>query len=178
MNIVIETERLRIRPLKEDDLEGMFALDSDPEVHKYLGNKPVKTKAESLKIIQDIQKQYQERGIGRWAVEDKNTNTFLGWSGLRLYKGEDEEYNGFSNFYDIGYRFIKEFWGKGYATESAKACLEYAFHTMHLDVVYGLTELGNEASHNVLLKIGLQYKEQFYCKRLDEELRWYEIKKQ
>lgn len=178
MNILIETERLRIRALTEEDLEGMYALDSDPEVHKYLGNKPVKTKEESLKVIQGILKQYEVRGIGRWAVEDKKTNAFLGWSGLRLYQGEDEEFNGFTNFHDIGYRFIRKYWGKGYATESAKACLEYAFNTMKLDAVYGLTELGNEASHNVLLKIGLAYKAQFYCERLDEELRWYEIKKQ
>jgi len=177
MNILIETERLRIRALTEDDIDGMFTLDSDPEVHKYLGNKPVKTKAESLAVIQNIQKQYQERGIGRWAVEDKNTNVFLGWTGLRLYQGAEESFNGFTNFHDIGYRFIRKYWGKGYATESAKAALDYAFNTMKLDAVYALTELEHEASHHILLKIGLAYKEQFYCERLDEHLRWYELKK-
>jgi len=155
----------------------MFKLDSNPEVHKYLGNKPVKTIEESQKIIGGIKQQYTERGIGRWAAIEKATGNFIGWSGLRLYNETDGVFNGVSNFYDVGYRLLPEYWGKGYATESGKAAIKYAFNVMELPVVYGLTEMGNQASHNVLLKIGLKYIEDFYHEKLDENLRWYKIEK-
>lgn len=175
MNIHIETERLILRDILDTDLEGMFELDSDPEVHKYLGNKPVKTIEESQKMIQSIQDQYKERGIGRWAVINKETNEFMGWSGLKL--NTEEELNGFSNFYDVGYRFIKRFWGKGYATESGKAAMDYGFKTMNLKTIYGITEIDNQASHNALLKIGLEYIEEFKYEKENLTLRWYKMER-
>lgn len=173
MQFNIETERLILRELRLNDLEGMYELDSDPEVHRYLGNKPVKTKEESQKIIEDIISQYTERGIGRWAAIEKSSGNFMGWSGLKL----NTEYtmNGYSNFIDIGYRFISRYWGKGYATESSFAALNYAFNSMKLKTVYGITEKGNEASHHVLLKVGLQYQEDFFYKEDNLHLRWYKI---
>ncbi|MCH2192700.1 GNAT family N-acetyltransferase [Kordia sp.] len=176
MNIHIETERLIIRDLTEQDLDGMFAMDSDPEVHKYLGNKPIKEKAEALKYIKSAQQQYVERGIGRWAMELRETGEFIGWCGLRLYT--DYTFNNRTNFHDIGYRLRREFWGNGYATEASVACLRYAFQNLKLDAVYGITEMGNAASHRILLKIGLNYIEDFYYEPEDMMLRWYEHKKE
>ena len=74
----------------------------------------------------------------------------MGWSGLKL----NTEYtmNGFAEFYDVGYRIIKRFWGQGYATESGKAAVDYAFKVLKLPELYGITEKGNEASHNALFK--------------------------
>jgi len=179
MDVYIETERLILRPVLETDLEGMFELDSDPDVHKYLGNKPIKTKEEAKKAIDYIVKQYHERGIGRWAVVDKATKEFMGWSGLKLNTKEESYHPNFSDFHDVGYRFIKRFWGKGYATESAKAAIDYAFNTMQLQTVYGITEMGNEASHNVLLKLGLIHEENYVFESENQkfDLRWYAIEK-
>ncbi|MDB4303548.1 GNAT family N-acetyltransferase [Desulfosarcina sp.] len=175
MTFHIETERLILRELRITDLEGMFELDSDPEVHKYLGNKPVKNRAASEKILENVLNQYKERGIGRWAVINKSTNEFMGWSGLRL--NTEYNMNGFTKYYDVGYRLIKRFWGHGYATESSKTAIDYAFNVLKLEVLYGITELGNQASHNVLLKIGLKYIEDFYFEEEQLNLRWYKIKK-
>ena len=171
----IETERLILRELRITDLEGMFELDSDPEVHKYLGNKPVKNRAASEKILENVLNQYKERGIGRWAVMNKSTNEFMGWSGLRL--NTEYNMNGFTKDYDVGYRLIKRFWGHGYATESSKKAIDYAFNVLKLEVLYGITEIGNQASHNVLLKSGLKYIEEFYFEEEQRNLRWYKIKK-
>ncbi|WP_452230764.1 GNAT family N-acetyltransferase [Lacinutrix sp. MEBiC02404] len=173
MKFHIETERLLLRELRLTDLEGMFALDSDPEVHKYLGNKPVKTIAESQKILESVFTQYKERGIGRFAVIEKGTGDFVGWSGLRL--NTEYNMNGFTKYYDVGYRLIKRFWGKGYATESGKASLDYAFNILKLPEIYATTEIGNEASHNALLKIGLHYVEDFYFEQEQMNLRWYTL---
>lgn len=173
MKIFAETERLILREIERSDISDMFELDSDPDVYKYLGKKPVTTKNESIKIIDFIREQYVDRGIGRWAVILKESQEFLGWSGLKL--NTEEELNGFANFYDVGYRFKKKYWNKGYATESGKASIEYAFNIMHLNKVYGITEIGNQASHKVLLKIGLKKIQNFYYKKEDLMLRWYEI---
>lgn len=170
----IETERLILRALRITDLDNMFELDSDSEVHKYLGNKPVKTREESKKILESVLNQYQERGIGRWAVIEKSSGEFTGWSGLRL--NTEYNMNGFTKYYDIGYRLIKRYWGKGYATESGKAAVDYAFNILKLPKLYATTEIGNQASHNALLKIGLAYVEDFYFEQEQLNLRWYKIK--
>ena len=175
MHYAIKTERLLLRDIRPADIEGMFSLDSDVDVHKYLGNKPVKTKSESEDIIKDIIKQYTDYGIGRWAVINKQTNEFMGWSGLKL--NTKEPLNRFTNFYDIGYRLIKKYWGMGYATESSVAALQYGFNNLKLDTIYGITEINNEGSHQVLLKIGLQYIENFYYEKENLTLRWYNISK-
>lgn len=174
MKFNIETERLLLREMRTSDLEGMFELDSNPNVHTYLGNKPIKTKAEAKKIIASVLQQYQDRGIGRFAVIEKETNQFIGWSGLRL--NTEYNMNGFTKYYDIGYRLIERFWGKGYATESGKAALDYAFNIMKLPEIYATTEIGNQASHNALLKIGLHYVEDFFFEEEQLNLRWYTLK--
>jgi [ribosomal protein S5]-alanine N-acetyltransferase len=171
MSIFIETKRLILREISETDIHGMFKLDSNQVVHKYLGNKPVQTIQESERIIQSIKQQYKEKGIGRWTVIEKSSGYFIGWSGLKL--NTEEILNGHSNFYDIGYRLIPKYWGKGYATESSQAALDYAFNVLKIKTVYGITEKGNQASHNVLLKIGLKYVEDFYSEKWKLNLRWY-----
>ncbi|WP_452225626.1 GNAT family N-acetyltransferase [Lacinutrix chionoecetis] len=174
MTFNIETERLLLRDMRDTDLEGMFELDSNPNVHRYLGNKPIKTKDEAKKTIESVLQQYNERGIGRFAVIEKESGTFIGWSGIRL--NTEYNMNGFTKYYDVGYRLIERFWNKGYATESGKAAVAYAFNTMRLPELYGTTEIGNQASHNALLKIGLHYVEDFFFEQEQVNLRWYTIK--
>jgi RimJ/RimL family protein N-acetyltransferase len=173
MQFHIETERLILRELRMTDLEGMFELDSDPEVHKYLGNKPVKQIEESQKMLESVITQYKERDIGRWAAIERYSGNFIGWSGLRL--NSEYNMNGFTQYYDVGYRFMKRYWGKGYATESGKASVNYAFNVLKLPELYATTEIGNQASHNALLKIGLKYVEDFYFEQENLNLRWYKI---
>ena len=173
MKIFVETDRLILREIVNSDVDAMYELDSDPEVHKYLGNKPVKSIEESQKAIDFIRQQYIDRGIGRWAVINKETQEFMGWSGLKL--NTEEPMNGYNNYYDVGYRFMKRFWGKGFATESGIASVQYAFNIMKLQKVYGITEIGNQASHNALLKIGLHYVEDFKYEKENLMLRWYEL---
>jgi len=115
MNIHIETKRLLLRDIEEQDVTGIFDLDSDPDVHEYLGKKPIKTMQEAEEVIEYIKGQYIKNGIGRWAIIDKKTNDFIGWSGLKY-----EEHVRNYNYYDIGYRLRKKYWGKGIATETVQ----------------------------------------------------------
>ncbi len=173
MKFHIETDRLLLREFRESDLEGIFELDSNPNVHRYLGNEPIHTKEEARKVIESVQNQYQERGIGRWAAIEKETGEFIGWSGLRL--NTEYNMNGFTRYYDVGYRLIERYWGKGYATESGLAAVQYAFETMRLPEIYATTDIANEASHKALLKIGLRYEEDFFYEEKQANFRWYKM---
>lgn len=173
MKFNIETERLILRELRLTDLEGMFELDSNPEVHKYLGNKPVKTKVESQKILDSVINQYKERGIGRFAAIEKSSGDFIGWTGLKFNTGDNEVLGEKRDFYDIGYRFIPRYWGKGYASESSFKMLDFGFKELNLKTIVGAAETKNIASNKVLKKIGLQFKEVFSYE--DVKVNWYEL---
>jgi RimJ/RimL family protein N-acetyltransferase len=151
----IETERLILREVMLSDLDGMFELDSNSEVHKYLGNKPISNREQAITNIEFLQKQYNERGIARWAVIHKETNEFMGWSGIK-YLIESEKVNGFFNIHELGYRLLPKFWGKGFATESAKAFVDYAFNKMHVTSLYATADSCNKGSIRVLEKVGFK----------------------
>lgn len=157
-NYMIETERFLIRPLLAEDAAGIFELDSNPKVHAYLGNNPIKTFTEAENVIRFIQKQYEDLGIGRWAIIEKSTGNFAGWTGFKYIT---EPINHHINYHDLGYRLIEKYWGKGVATETAKACLKHAFETLNLNEVYGICDVENAGSKNVLQKCGFQLLETF-----------------
>lgn len=169
----LETNRLIMRPFEERDAEGLFLLDSNPEVMKYVGG-VVSTKIEqSQQMIEFIQKQYKENGVGRLAVIEKSTNTLIGWGGLKYLTSE---INGMKNVYELGYRFLPEYWGKGYATETARAALNYAFNEIKTDVVYAMAVTENTGSNRVLQKLGFEELGTFLD---DSDLcYWYRLKKE
>ncbi len=176
MKVFAETERLILREILPTDIEGMFELDSNPIVHKHLGKKPVKSREASKKIIESIREQYEVRGIGRWAAIEKSSGDFMGWSGLKFNTDKKDELNGKRNFYDIGYRFIPRFWGKGYATESSLITLDFGFKELNLELIVGAAEIENIASNKVLQKIGLNYIEDFDFE--GTRASWYELQKE
>ena len=170
MTIHIETQRLIMRDIEPEDAQGIFALDSDPEVHRYLGNNPIKTLDQACDIISHIRRQYIENGIGRWAVIEKESGLFVGWSGLKL---EQEVRVGVS-YHDIGYRLRKEFWGKGFATETAIESIRYGFEQLGYPQISAAAHVDNLGSNRVLQKAGLVVEE---TSELDGDLHhWYTIR--
>ncbi|MFW0737958.1 GNAT family N-acetyltransferase [Flavobacterium sp. T12S277] len=167
----IETERLLLRELLLSDVDGMFELDSNPNVQRFVGNKPVKEIEESVAMIKHIQGQYEAYGTGRWAVILKETNEFLGWSGIKFIT---TEINNHKDFYEIGYRFIEKHWGKGYATEAGIAFVNYAFDVIKAETLYAYADEGNKDSRKALEKLGFRYVNSF---EYEGELEvWYELK--
>lgn len=153
MNLVIETDRLLLRPLELSDAEAMFAMDRNPEVHKYLWQNPSKSIEESIQIIEYVRNQYESNGIGRFATIVKDTNEFIGWTGIKFVTEQPE--NGNINFYDYGYRLNEKFWGKGYGTEASIAWLDYGFNQMKIENINAYTHSENLASNHILEKIGM-----------------------
>jgi RimJ/RimL family protein N-acetyltransferase len=167
---MLETPRLILREMNEKDVDALWELDSDPEVHRYLGNKPVQSKEEIKKQIEGSQRQYTENGIGRWAAIEKESGNFIGWTGLKLVKNETNKH---IHYYDLGYRFIRKYWGKGYAFETAAASVKHAFVTMQLKEIYAMADIRNIASNKVLQKSGLKLIEQFDFNGVDHN--WYHL---
>jgi len=167
--IFIETERLILREIIPEDAESFFAMDSNPDVVRYVGIKPLTDISQSVEMIESIRKQYSDNGIGRWAVLSKEDGKMIGWSGLKLIK----EINNHQNIHDLGYRFTPEYWGKGYATETSIAVLNYAFNELKLEKVFAYADIENDVSNHVLRKVGFEEKGTF----MDEgdDCFWYEI---
>jgi ribosomal-protein-alanine N-acetyltransferase len=143
MKHLIETKNLTLREFKDTDVANIYKLDSNEEVHNYLGKKPIKTLKEAKEIVSFFHLQYKERGIGRLACVEKPSGKFIGWAGLKLNLGEKEILNGYTDFIDIGYRFLPNFWGKGYATEASLASIEYGFKKLKYNVIYGAADVNN-----------------------------------
>lgn len=149
----ISTPRLILRKIDLNDVDGLFELDSDPLVNKFLGNNPLTSKEQSLEIIEFINKQYADNGTGRLAVIEKERGNFIGWCGLKLFT---QEMNGHNNFLDIGYRFMPKYWNKGFATEAAKASVVNGFQVFKHNSIFGMADVNNLASIKVLEKCGLK----------------------
>lgn len=172
MTIHIETPRLILRELRPEDDQGMFELDSNPAVLTYLGTEPQTDIEQSRAVIRFVQSQYENYGIGRFAMVLKDTNEFMGWAGLKYVT---EPINDHINYYDIGYRLIERYWGKGYATEAAQASLHYGFQDLKLDKICGITMSTNYASQAILQKIGLRHINDFTDRNMS--LKWFEAVK-
>ena len=121
MTHIISTDRLILREINMGDKDDLFELHSDPEVQKFTGEAVVTHMKEIETSIQSRLSDYKEHGFGRLAVIEKPSGAFVGWAGL-CYLPEFDKV-------DLGYRFKKEFWGKGYATEVSIAILEHGFFT-------------------------------------------------
>jgi len=172
MNIYIETKRLILREILPEDEDGFYELDSNAEVHRFLGSKPSDSIEQTREAIQFIRQQYIDNGVGRLAIIEKSSNHFIGWTGLKLVK---ELTNNHINFYDLGYRLIQQAWGKGYATESAIASLQYGFEDLNLTEINAMADSLNVNSQNTLKKVGFDFVEPFESNGIKQN--WYKIKK-
>lgn len=168
----LESTRLIYRPFEISDASEMFAMDNNPNVHKYLWQKPTLLIDESIQIIEYLQKQYSENRIGRYATILKETGEFIGWTGLKFINDHIE--NGKTNFYDYGYRLKEEFWNNGYATEATKAWLDYGFNHMKIEEMNAYTHAENGASNHILSKVGFQFIEE-YSNNEGVKWKWWQL---
>ena len=148
----IETERTILRRLTIDDAEEFYALNLDKEVLKYTGDQPFENIQTSKDFLTNYD-QYEKYGVGRLAVIEKTTSKFIGWCGLKYNPDKDE--------YDIGFRFFINYWNKGFATETAKGCLDYGFKDLGIKRIVGRAMKENFSSIKVLEKIEMTFKETF-----------------
>jgi ribosomal-protein-alanine N-acetyltransferase len=170
-DLILETDRLCLRKLLPCDVQDLYEMDSDPEVHRYI-HCPVSHISESEWYVTEIHRQYKETGLGRLAVTLKETGEFLGWAGIKVEQNENDH----EQFYDLGFRFLRKNWGKGYATEASKALIDWGFKVKNLDKICAYIFSDNEDSKKVLLKCGLKECNTFLCEGADNL--WLEIRRE
>ena len=152
-NLIIETERLLIRPFKMEDIEPSYIMNLDAEVSKYTGDGGIVSKKEiERRIVENVFGDYEKHGFGRLAVELKKVNKFIGFTGLKYLEDMDEV--------DLGFRFMKEYWGKGIATESAKACVNLGFNKLGLKRMIAMVLPENTGSIRVLEKLNFEFEKE------------------
>ncbi len=151
---MLETNRLILRHWKPGDLEAFAALNANARVMEYFPH-PL-TKAQSDALAQKIIKKLDDNGWGFWAAELKSSSKFIGFVGLN----RPSDALPCSPCVEIGWRLAFEHWGKGYATEAAKACIEYGFCQLNLSEIVAFAVKENKRSRAVMEKIGMHNTQQ------------------
>ena len=145
---LLESPRLFLREFREEDAADLLALNSDPQVLRFTGDKPFASEKEARSFVRNYD-HYRRYGIGRWAVLEKCSESFLGWCGLKYQPESDET--------DVGFRFSRSHWNKGFATEAAMTCLRFGFEQKNLTMIVGRATRANHSSVRVLEKLGMTY---------------------
>lgn len=159
---MLETTRLRLRGWQETDLIPFIEMNKDEDVMRYF---PKTLSAdETLAFYQTIQAEFDEYGYGLYAVEEKETRDFIGFIGFHHATFDAS----FTPCIEIGWRLKKEAWGKGYATEGAKACLQHGFEKLGFTDIYSFTAIINTPSIQVMKKIDMKQVQTFNHPKVNE----------
>lgn len=147
--ILLETERLVLRRYEQDDLDRLDRLNRNAEVMRYIGDGSLRTREQTRAGIVRTQRIYDIfPGLGFWIAEEKPRCRFVGVFAL-IYIPHTVEV-------EVGYRLAKSAWGRGLATDGARALVRYGLLELGLDRVVGLTHPANDPSKRVLMKAGLE----------------------
>lgn len=152
----ITTSRLHLRNWRAADLEDLHAVNANPNVMRYFPK--TMTREETRGQLERFMHHHEQEGFTYFAAELRETGECIGFIGMcrQTYSAE------FTPCVDIGWRLKESAWGKGYATEGAKACLEFARNSLGLSAVYAVATADNQPSFNVMKKIGMSYYGDFF----------------
>lgn len=150
----LQTKRLILRPWSEQDLEPFAKLNADPKVMEYFPGTLSKT--ESDQLANRIKTKIDEKGWGMWAVSVPGIAEFIGFIGLNSHDQVSLPVP-FTPAVEVGWRIAFEHWGKGYATEGAKAALAYGFEKLNLGEIVSFTAVQNMRSRRVMERIGMHH---------------------
>lgn len=146
--MILETNRLYLREMEQSDFDSLCKILKDPKTmyayeHGF-------SDEEVQDWLDKQKKRYREDGFGLWAVIEKESNQMIGQCGLTFQDFDGRE------VLEVGYLFQRAYWHKGFATEAAIACKEYAFEHLHAKEVYSIIRDSNIASQNVAVRNGMQ----------------------
>ena len=145
----LQTARLRLRPWRDGDLEAFAALNADPEVMRHFPA-PM-ARPESDRLAARIRAHMAERGFGSWAVEVPGVAGFIGFTGLSVPSFT----TGFTPCVEVGWRLARAHWGQGYATEAARAAVDFGFGALGLEEIVSFTVPENRRSRAVMERLGM-----------------------
>ena len=147
---MLETSRLTLKVANLQEAPFMMELNSDPEVIRYTGDTSQGSILEAETVIKErLLPQFEKYRMGRFSVYLKD-GTYIGWCGLRFFPENNEV--------DLGYRFMKKYWGQGYASEASRICLKYGFETLKLKCIIAKAMPENIASIKVMQKLFMTFR--------------------
>ena len=162
----IETERLLLRGWRDEDLEPYAHICADPEAMRYMGRGAM-TREQTAESVGRYVRHWDEHGFGLWGVEDKGTGRFIGRIGLMYHddwpEGEHKT--------EVGWLLDRSVWGRGLATEGARASVRHGFEELGLERIISIAIPENKASRRVMEKAGLTYRGKTRWKDMD--VVWY-----
>ena len=146
---VVETARLVLRGFGPEDFGEFCAMRADPEVMHYIGTEGPQTRDQSEGWLDRNARRWRDEGFGMWAVTERAGGELLGWCGLSRLEDTQEV--------ELGYGLARRAWGRGFATESARASLRYGFERAGLARIVAVAVPENTASRRVMEKLGMKY---------------------
>lgn len=158
----VSTPRLTLRRWKDEDKEPGANLNADPQVMEFMPK--ALSSEESHSLVERIESNFKEHGFGLFAAELVSSQTFIGFIGLAIPRFQAS----FTPCVEIGWRIAFEHWGNGYATEGARAVLQFAFNELNLKEVVSFTVTANLRSRRVMERIGMKFIEEFEHPSLPE----------
>ena len=158
----LETPRLRLRSWQPKDLPEFAQLNANPKVMRHFPH-PLSPQ-ESDALATKFQALIMQNGWGFWAIELKQNQQFIGFTGLHA---QPDLFN-FSPCIEIGWRLDSKFWHQGYATEAAQACLYFAFSVLKQDEIVAFTAVQNTTSEAVMKRLGMQHRGFFNHPKLEQ----------
>jgi RimJ/RimL family protein N-acetyltransferase len=148
LHATLETERLRLRPFVEADLDAFARICADPESMRYIGSGTPVSRADAWRSMAQVLGHWQLRGYGMWAAEDKQAGAFVGRIGLHYPEGWPA--------LEVGWLIDRARWGQGLATEGGRAAMQFAFDRLGLERISSVIRPQNRASIRVAEKLGMQ----------------------
>lgn len=154
-NYIFTSDRLGFRNWETTDIDKMYEINSDKKVMEFFPS--ILTKEQTTEFVERMKTQFKDKGFCYFAVEKLEGNEFIGFIGLseQTYKAD------FTPCVDIGWRIKSSEWNKGFASEGAKKCLDYALNELKLEDVYSIAPKVNTKSEHIMTKIGLKKQYEF-----------------
>ena len=156
MKIYLETERILLRRFTPDDVDNLYALDSDPNVMRYITNGVTPSREATQEKLRDRIAEYDRTpNFGVWPAIEKETGVFIGWFHFRPdARNPDEDI-------ELGYRLMRAAWGKGYATEVSRALIHKGFEELGVKRVTARAMKANVNSWRVMEKVGMNFEMEY-----------------
>ena len=172
MNVFLKTPRLILRQFTEDDVDNLVALDSNPDVMRFIsGGIASSYQAIADCFLPDVLSYYsQDENLGFWAIIEKSSQEFIGWVVLRpesRFRLAKLLNTAESDALELGYRLRKKSWGKGYATEASRVLIEKAFTQLKIEKIVAWALADNKASIGVMKKLGLKLQQEYVLTAAD-----------
>ncbi len=153
---ILASERLRLEPFDDTHVDGLNAINSDPEVMRYLTGRP-ETRDETIAIVKRVKARWAEFGFSWWSFIEPASGQIVGAGCIQHLRRGGESPDPACPL-EVGWRLRRDRWGQGLATEAAIVMTDFAFHVLRADVLYAVCHPENAASASVMKRLGMRYR--------------------